>query len=146
MFATTPRAAGCPGRPISTRTGVLGLTRTDDRSNMTTSRGAGTLAAAPPSVARRGGGGPPGRVDRNRVRSGPPGRQPTGALAGRLAPQGGVAYPLEVSETYFQKGFGLKAAVGPVLSLSYASGVVDRLRALGHSARAGDVTLKLARE
>ncbi|HEU0090680.1 MAG TPA: 4-hydroxy-3-methylbut-2-enyl diphosphate reductase, partial [Vicinamibacteria bacterium] len=51
-----------------------------------------------------------------------------------------------MSETYFQKGFGLKAAVGPVLSLSYASAVVDRLRALGHSARAGDVTLKLARE
>jgi len=51
-----------------------------------------------------------------------------------------------VSETYFQKGFGLKAAVGPVLSQNYASAVVDRLRALGHAARAGDVTLKLARE
>jgi len=51
-----------------------------------------------------------------------------------------------VSETYFQKGFGLKKAVGPVLSESYASGVVDRLRALGHAARAGDVVLKLARE
>jgi 4-hydroxy-3-methylbut-2-en-1-yl diphosphate reductase len=51
-----------------------------------------------------------------------------------------------VSETYFQKGFGLKATVGPVLSQNYASAVVDRLRALGHGARAGDVTLKLARE
>ena len=51
-----------------------------------------------------------------------------------------------MSETYFQKGFGLKAAVGPVLSQNYASAVVDRLRALGHSARAGDLTLKLARE
>jgi len=51
-----------------------------------------------------------------------------------------------VSETYFQKGFGLKKAVGPVLSESYASGVVDRLRALGHTARVGDVVLKLARE
>ncbi|HZM51309.1 MAG TPA: 4-hydroxy-3-methylbut-2-enyl diphosphate reductase, partial [Vicinamibacteria bacterium] len=51
-----------------------------------------------------------------------------------------------MSETYFQKGFGLKAAVGPVLSQNYASAVVDRLRALGHAARAGDVTLKLARE
>ena len=51
-----------------------------------------------------------------------------------------------MSETYFQKGFGLKAAVGPVLSQNYASAVVDRLRALGHAARAGDLTLKLARE
>src|SRR4051794_40991749 len=68
-----------------------------------------------------------------------------GCLA-RLVPRGRVAYPLEVSETYFQKGFGLKAAVGPVLSQNYASAVVDRLRSLGHSARAGDVVLKLARE
>jgi 4-hydroxy-3-methylbut-2-enyl diphosphate reductase len=51
-----------------------------------------------------------------------------------------------VSQTYFQKGFGLRAAVGPVLSQSYDSGVVDRLRELGHTARAGDVVLKLARE
>ena len=51
-----------------------------------------------------------------------------------------------MSETYFQKGFGLKSTVGPVLSQNYASAVVDRLRALGHAARAGDVTLKLARE
>jgi 4-hydroxy-3-methylbut-2-enyl diphosphate reductase len=51
-----------------------------------------------------------------------------------------------VSETYFQKGFGLKAAVGPVLAQSYASAVVDRLRALSHTARAGDLVLKLARE
>jgi 4-hydroxy-3-methylbut-2-enyl diphosphate reductase len=51
-----------------------------------------------------------------------------------------------VSETYFQKGFGLKAAVGPVLSQNYASAVVDRLRALDHAARAGDLVLKLARE
>jgi 4-hydroxy-3-methylbut-2-en-1-yl diphosphate reductase len=57
-----------------------------------------------------------------------------------------VAYPVSVSETYFQKGFGLKAAVGPVLSQNYASAVVDRLRALSHSARAGDLVLKLARE
>jgi 4-hydroxy-3-methylbut-2-enyl diphosphate reductase len=51
-----------------------------------------------------------------------------------------------VSQTYFQKGFGLKKAVGPVLAENYASGVVDRLRALDNRARAGDVTLKLARE
>jgi len=51
-----------------------------------------------------------------------------------------------VSQTYFQKGFGLRSAVGPVLAESYDSRVVDRLRALGHTARAGDVVLKLARE
>jgi 4-hydroxy-3-methylbut-2-enyl diphosphate reductase len=68
------------------------------------------------------------------------------AYAGPLPPSNAVAYPLGVSQTYFQKGFGLKKAVGPVLSESYASGVVDRLRGLGHSARAGDLVLKLARE
>jgi 4-hydroxy-3-methylbut-2-enyl diphosphate reductase len=48
--------------------------------------------------------------------------------------------------TYFQKGFGLKAAVGPVLAESYGSGVVERIKALGYAARAGDVTVRLARE
>ncbi len=51
-----------------------------------------------------------------------------------------------MSQTYFQKGFGLRSAVGSVLSASYDSRVVDRLRELGHTARAGDVVLKLARE
>jgi 4-hydroxy-3-methylbut-2-enyl diphosphate reductase len=51
-----------------------------------------------------------------------------------------------VSQTYFQKGFGLKAAVGPVLAKSYHSRVVDRLKELGNAARAGDLRLKLARE
>src|SRR6185295_9468416 len=51
-----------------------------------------------------------------------------------------------VSETYFQKGFNLKAAVGPVLAQSYHSAVVDRLKELGHAARAGDLSLKLALE
>ena len=51
-----------------------------------------------------------------------------------------------MSQTYFQKGFGLRSAVGPVLSESYDSRVVDRLRELGHTARAGDLVLKLARE
>jgi 4-hydroxy-3-methylbut-2-en-1-yl diphosphate reductase len=51
-----------------------------------------------------------------------------------------------VSQTYFQKGFNLKAAVAPVLAQSYDSRVVDRLRELGYAARAGEVTLKLARE
>ncbi|HET9316641.1 MAG TPA: 4-hydroxy-3-methylbut-2-enyl diphosphate reductase [Vicinamibacteria bacterium] len=51
-----------------------------------------------------------------------------------------------MSQTYFQKGFGLKREVGPVLSANYASGVVDRLKELDYAARAGDLELRLARE
>jgi 4-hydroxy-3-methylbut-2-en-1-yl diphosphate reductase len=47
---------------------------------------------------------------------------------------------------YFQKGFNLKSVVGPVLAQNYHSLVVDRLKALGHTARAGEIRLKLARE
>ena len=36
--------------------------------------------------------------------------------------------------------------MGPVLAQNYDSAVVDRLKALGYAARAGDLTLKLARE
>ena len=53
---------------------------------------------------------------------------------------------MTVSQTYFQKGFGLKSTVKPVLSASYASGVVDRLKELDYAARAGDLELRLARE
>ncbi len=49
-------------------------------------------------------------------------------------------------QTYFQKGFNLKKVVGPVLAQSYHSRVVDRLKELGYTARAGDVRVKLARE
>jgi 4-hydroxy-3-methylbut-2-enyl diphosphate reductase len=51
-----------------------------------------------------------------------------------------------MSETYFQKGFGLKAEVGPVLAESYRSSVVERLKQLGYDAAAGDLRVKLARE
>ena len=51
-----------------------------------------------------------------------------------------------MSQTYFQKGFGLKAAVGPVLAESYHSGLVERIKGLGYEARAGQLRLKLARE
>jgi 4-hydroxy-3-methylbut-2-enyl diphosphate reductase len=51
-----------------------------------------------------------------------------------------------MSDTYFQKGFGLKATVGPVLARSYRSGVVERLKELGYDAVAGDLRMKLARE
>jgi 4-hydroxy-3-methylbut-2-enyl diphosphate reductase len=48
--------------------------------------------------------------------------------------------------TYFQKGLGLKAAVAPVLAQSYHSQVVERVKELGYAVRAGELTLKLARE
>ncbi len=51
-----------------------------------------------------------------------------------------------MTETYFQKGFGLKAQVSPVLAQSYHSEVVNRIRALGSAVRAGELRLKLARE
>jgi 4-hydroxy-3-methylbut-2-enyl diphosphate reductase len=47
---------------------------------------------------------------------------------------------------YFQKGFNLKSSVAPVLMESYHSPLVDRLRALGFQARAGELSFKLARE
>ncbi len=49
-------------------------------------------------------------------------------------------------QTYFQKGFNLKGVVGPQLAASYHSKVVERLKALGHDARAGEIRIKLARE
>src|SRR5271169_2225061 len=55
-------------------------------------------------------------------------------------------YPIVVSDTYFQRGFNLKAVVGPVLALNYHSTVVEKLKELGFSARAGDFGLRLARE
>jgi 4-hydroxy-3-methylbut-2-en-1-yl diphosphate reductase len=51
-----------------------------------------------------------------------------------------------VAELYFQKGFGLKADVGPLLASAYRSSVVERLKSLGYEATAGDVRVKLARE
>jgi len=51
-----------------------------------------------------------------------------------------------VSQTYFQKGVNLKAVVRPLLAQSYHSRVVDRLKELSYRARAGEMTLKLARE
>jgi len=51
-----------------------------------------------------------------------------------------------VNETYFQKGFGLKSEVGPVLARTYQSAVVERLKALGYEAGASGLHFKLARE
>ncbi|HET9942761.1 MAG TPA: 4-hydroxy-3-methylbut-2-enyl diphosphate reductase [Terriglobia bacterium] len=51
-----------------------------------------------------------------------------------------------MSDTYFQKGFGLKATVGPALARSYRSSVVEQLKELGYDAVAGTLRVKLARE
>jgi 4-hydroxy-3-methylbut-2-enyl diphosphate reductase len=51
-----------------------------------------------------------------------------------------------VGQTYFQKGFGLKSEVGPVLARTYQSPVVERLKALGYEASAGGLHFKLAKE
>jgi len=49
-------------------------------------------------------------------------------------------------ETYFRKGFGLKAEVRPVIEAEYHSGLVDRIRAQGCRRTFGDVTVRLAEE
>jgi len=51
-----------------------------------------------------------------------------------------------VSQTYFQKGFGLKSEVEPILARTYQSAVIERLKAFGYAATAGDLEIKLARE
>lgn len=51
-----------------------------------------------------------------------------------------------MSQTYFQKGFGLKSEVGPILARTYQSAVVERLKALGYEAGAGGLHFKLAKE
>jgi 4-hydroxy-3-methylbut-2-en-1-yl diphosphate reductase len=52
----------------------------------------------------------------------------------------------DVGQTYFQKGFGLKSEVGPVLARTYQSPVVERLKALGYEASAAGLHFKLAKE
>ncbi len=52
----------------------------------------------------------------------------------------------DVGQTYFQKGFGLKSEVGPVLARTYQSPVVERLKACGYEAVAGELHFKLAKE
>jgi 4-hydroxy-3-methylbut-2-en-1-yl diphosphate reductase len=51
-----------------------------------------------------------------------------------------------LNELYFQKGFGLKSEVGPVLARTYQSAVIERLKAIGYEAGAGTLHFKLAKE
>ncbi len=49
-------------------------------------------------------------------------------------------------QDYFQRGFGLKAAIQGTLARDYHSALVDRIREAGSTVRAGDLTILLARE
>jgi 4-hydroxy-3-methylbut-2-enyl diphosphate reductase len=51
-----------------------------------------------------------------------------------------------MEQTYFRKGFGLKAEVKPLIDAEYHSAIVERVRARGYSDTFGDVTVRLAQE
>src|SRR5437867_951821 len=51
-----------------------------------------------------------------------------------------------MDQTYFQKGFGLRAEIRPQLHQNYRSQVVDFMRANGFRLQAGDLTFLLAME
>ncbi|TVR59617.1 MAG: 4-hydroxy-3-methylbut-2-enyl diphosphate reductase [Gemmatimonadales bacterium] len=53
---------------------------------------------------------------------------------------------MATSETYFRKGFGLKAQVRPVIESEYHSELVDRIRGQGCKRTFGDITVRLAEE
>ena len=51
-----------------------------------------------------------------------------------------------MEETYFRKGFGLKAEVKGTIDAEYHSALVERIRARGYQETFGDVTVQLAQE
>jgi 4-hydroxy-3-methylbut-2-enyl diphosphate reductase len=51
-----------------------------------------------------------------------------------------------MEQTYFRKGFGLKAELKPLIDAEYHSALVERIRARGYSETFGDVTVRLAQE
>jgi len=51
-----------------------------------------------------------------------------------------------MDQTYFQKGFGLRAEIRPQLHENYRSQIVDLMRANGFRLEAGGVTFLLAME
>lgn len=48
-------------------------------------------------------------------------------------------------QTYFRKGFGLKAEVRPIIESEYHSALVERIRSRGYTDRFGDITVRLAK-
>lgn len=62
----------------------------------------------------------------------------------RLAP---CNEPIELMEqTYFRKGFGLKAEIKPLIDSEYQSALVEQIRSLGYESRFEDVTVRLAKD
>ena len=53
--------------------------------------------------------------------------------------------PAEATQTYFRRGFGLKAQVAPVIETEYHSGIVERIRSRGYADHFGEVTVRLAK-
>ena len=51
-----------------------------------------------------------------------------------------------MKDTYFRKGFGLKAEVKPVIDSEYHSALLERIRSRAHLDRFGDVTVRLAKD
>ena len=51
-----------------------------------------------------------------------------------------------MENTYFRKGFGLRASVRPMIDAEYQSALVDRIRGRGYTETFGDVTVRLAEE
>ncbi|MEW5916810.1 MAG: 4-hydroxy-3-methylbut-2-enyl diphosphate reductase, partial [Gemmatimonadota bacterium] len=49
-------------------------------------------------------------------------------------------------DTYYRKGFGLKAEVQDALAADYAGRIVEYLRAHDNTLTVGDVTIRLAKE
>ena len=51
-----------------------------------------------------------------------------------------------MQQTYFRKGFGLKAEVKPLIDSEYHSAIVERIRSRAYTDRFGDVTVRLAKD
>ena len=51
-----------------------------------------------------------------------------------------------MKDTYFRKGFGLKAEVKPVIDTEYQSALLERIRSRAYTDRFGDVTIRLAKD
>ncbi len=51
-----------------------------------------------------------------------------------------------MEQTYFRKGFGLKAEIRPLIDLEYQSGLVERIRSRGYRDQFGDVKVRLAKD
>ena len=51
-----------------------------------------------------------------------------------------------MKDTYFRKGFGLKAEVKPIIESEYHSALLERVRSRAYTDRFGDITVRLAKD